>query len=98
MSLIKSKKLRESARGEECTFQIAGVCNHNTETVVLCHLPSDISGYKSTDLSSGYGCSSCHSAIDSRGKLSDEDYEFYCRRAQVRTISRFEDKGLIAIK
>lgn len=97
MSVIKSKRLRDSARDEECTFQIVGVCNGDSQTVVLCHLPSENAGYKSTDLSSGYGCSSCHAVIDSRGTLSDEDYEFYARRAQERTITRFYEKGLIKI-
>lgn len=98
MSVIKSKKLRDSARGEDCTLNITGVCSYNPETVVLNHFPSDIAGYKSTDLSSGYGCSSCHAVIDSRGKLSAEDWEFYVRRAQVRTLTRFHEKGLITIK
>ena len=98
MSVIKSKKLRDSARGEDCTFNIVDVCNYNPETVVLCHLPSENAGYKSTDVSSGYGCSACHAVIDSRGTLSDADYEFYARRAQERTITRFFDKGLITIK
>lgn len=97
MSVIKSKKLRDSARGEDCTLQITGICNFNPETTVLNHLPSEIAGYKSTDISSAYGCSSCHSAIDSRGTLSDEDYEFYLRRGQVRTLTRMYDKGLIKI-
>lgn len=98
MSVIKSKKLRDSARDEECTLNITGHCNYDPSTVVLNHLPSEIAGYKSTDLSSCYGCSSCHAVIDSRGSIPDEDYEFYIRRAQVRTITRFYEKGLITIK
>ena len=98
MSVIKSKQLRNSANGEECTLSIAGVCNGNNETVVLCHLPSDMAGYKSTDISSAYGCSSCHACIDDRSRLSGEDYEFYIRRAMVRTWTRFIDKGLIIVK
>lgn len=97
MGVIKSKKLRDSAKGEQCTFNIVGICNYDTETTVLCHLPSDIAGYKSTDISSGYGCSSCHHVIDHRNLLSKEHYEFYCRRAQVRTLTRMEERGLITI-
>jgi len=87
----------DATEGEECTFNIAGVCNNRTDTTVLCHLPSEIATTKSTDLSSGYGCSSCHSVIDSRGSISNEDYEFYARRAQVRTLTRFLEKGLITV-
>lgn len=98
MSVIKSKALRNSARDEECTLNIVGVCNGDPATTVLCHLPSDIAGYKATDISSAYGCSSCHAVIDSRGTLSAEDYEFYLRRAMVRTWTRFYELGLIVVK
>ena len=98
---VQSKKVRASARGEDCTLNITGVCNHNPETVVLCHFPSDIAGYKSTDLSSGYGCSSCHSALDGATKidppLSDENIQYYMRRSQVRTMHRLIEKGIVKV-
>jgi len=97
MGVIKSKKLRDSARGEQCTLNIVGICNYDPATTVLSHLPSEIAGYKSTDISSAYCCSSCHRIIDDRSKLSPQDYEFYCRRGQVRTLTRMEEKGLITI-
>ena len=97
MGVIKSQKLRDSAKGEQCTLNIAGICNYDPETTVLCHLPSEIAGSKSTDISSAYGCSSCHQVIDNRSRLSAEDYEFYCRRGQVRTLTRMEERGLITI-
>jgi len=34
---IDSKKLRDSANGEECTFNVAGVCKYDKATTVLCH-------------------------------------------------------------
>ena len=34
----------------------------------------------------------------SKIKLSNEDREFYMRRAQVRTLSRFVELGLVVIK
>lgn len=98
MGVIKSASLRKSAQGEDCTLNIAGVCNYNNETVVLNHLPSDIAGHKSTDLSSCYGCSCCHACIDDRSRLSAEDYYFYTQRAQVRTLTRMEERGLIVVK
>jgi len=39
---MRSNAIRMSAKGEECTFQIVGVCNHNPETTVLCHLAGRI--------------------------------------------------------
>lgn len=68
MKPIVSKKIRNAARGEECCFQIVGVCNHNPETTVLCHLPDESKGMglKADDLSAAFGCHECHSAVDGR--------------------------------
>ena len=65
---MKSSKFRKSARGQECTFRIPGVCNYNTETTVLCHAPHPDKGvgFKSTDLWAAMGCSSCHDVMDGR--------------------------------
>lgn len=45
--------IRKAAKGEQCTLNIAGVCNYNPETVVFCHFPSETHGMglKSDDLS-----------------------------------------------
>ena len=61
-------KLRKSARGETCTFQIPGVCNHDPETVVLCHAPHPDKGMgkKGPDSWAAYGCSACHDEMDGR--------------------------------
>ena len=99
--MIKSKKIRDSAKGEECTLVIGGVCNGDNETVVLCHfgVHSGGSARLNGDLSAGYGCFSCHSIIDRReySSLSEADREFYMRRSQVRTLDRLVDKGLVVI-
>lgn len=65
---MRSNKLRKSAKGQQCTIQIPCICNHNPETVVLCHLPSENHGigYKSDDFWVVYGCSNCHDVIDGR--------------------------------
>lgn len=98
--IVESKKLRDAARGEECTLEVAGVCNYDPETTVLCHFPSEIAGYKPTDLSAGFGCSSCHDWIDMRSKdgINAEDREMYMRRSQVRTMSRLVWMGIITVK
>ncbi|RPD86296.1 DUF1364 domain-containing protein [Neisseria weixii] len=94
--------IRKAAKGEQCTLNIAGVCNCNPETVVLCHFPSEGHGMglKSSDLSAGFGCSACHDAIDSRVDvgLSREDKEFYMRRSQLRTLKRLIEKGIVQCK
>jgi hypothetical protein len=95
---IISQKLRDSAKGETCTFQIAGICNGNPETTVLCHLPSDVKGMgnKSPDFIAAFGCFACHEAIDQR-RLSVDDWLFYCLRAMQRTWSRWIERGLVII-
>ena len=98
----KYQKLRDSARGEDCTLQIYPYCNGNPETVVLCHLPSGSGmGQKSPDWFSAYGCSDCHSIIDGRTtrifNISKADIEGAKRMALFRTWERMIDKGLIKI-
>ena len=97
-----STLIRKSAKDEECTLNIAGVCNYNKGTVVLCHFPSELAGIgtKSPDYCAGYGCSACHDAIDNRmdAGLTDYEREFYMRRSTIRTIGRLIEKGIIAIK
>ena len=63
-------KIRESARGEECTIRLPGVCNFNRETTVLCH-SNQLSdgkgmGLKAPDHCAAYGCSACHDVVDGR--------------------------------
>ena len=97
----KYKKLRDSARGEDCTLQIHPYCNGNPETVVLCHLPSGSGmGQKSPDWFAVYGCSSCHDLIDNRTRQNGIDsieIRYYSHRALFRTWSRMIEKGLIKI-
>ena len=99
---IISKQIRNSARDEDCTLQIAGVCNHNASTTVLAHFPDESKGIgkKSDDISAGFCCSSCHDAIDMRVRSEHfkENEDFYLRRAQTRTIKRLIELGVITIK
>lgn len=99
--MIRSNKIRNAARNEDCTLQIAGACNFNPETTVLAHLPHETHGMgmKASDLSACFACSSCHDAIDNRnaGMLTDYEREWYMRRAQVRTLERLVDLDLIEI-
>lgn len=70
MKLV-SKKLRDAARGQECTVRLPGVCNWNPETTVLAHLPSGSKGVgmKGLDTVAVFACSACHDAIDGRSKV-----------------------------
>lgn len=97
-------KITDSARGEECTLMIAPYCNHNTETVVLCHLPSLGHGMslKSPNHWAVYGCSSCHDILDQRNpqairSIGWEEITQCMLRALYRTQQRLIDKGLMKV-
>lgn len=80
--------------------RLEGVCNHNSETVVLCHYRlAGVSGMgmKSPDLIGAWACSACHDAIDRRDH-TDLERDFV-RLAHldgmVRTISQLVKEGLV---
>lgn len=96
-------KLRKSARGRDCQIRIPGVCNHNPETVVLCHLPGGGIGAKVNDIHAAYGCSACHDFVDGRnshaadmhgGKIAAQLW-FY--DAVIRTQEIMLKEGLIRV-
>ena len=90
--------LRKFAQGQECTMRLPGICNHNSETVVLCHLRvANIAGFgqKPPDLCAVHACSSCHDALDGRtdqdGKLwPHDDRPADILFALARTLARIE--------
>lgn len=92
-----NKKYRDSARGETCTLQIYGVCNHDPETTVLAHLKGNGMGLKCPDFLGVYACSDCHDAIDGRTRhdISLEDFWMYKCTALMRTLERAFARGLI---
>jgi hypothetical protein len=77
-------KIRASAKGETCTFNLPGICNFNPETVVLCHAPHPDKGMgiKSPDTWAAYGCSSCHDVMDGRTSGFFVEHEFVTLRLQ----------------
>lgn len=95
---IDSDKLRKSARGEICTFNITGVCSYDSETTVLCH-SGEIDdgkgkGRKGSDLYAAFGCSACHTYYDNP---ANPDRLFYFHRALKRTWKRWIEMGLIKV-
>ena len=80
-------------------MRLTGICNHNSETVVLAHvrLPG-VSGMslKASDLIGAWACSACHDAIDRRAHTDlDRDYVRLAHlEGMVRTINQLikEDK------
>ena len=101
--MIRSKKYLQSARGQDCTIQIPGVCNHDSSTVVAAHSNRQKHGkgmgQKSHDIFVAWSCSNCHSAID--GHLNTtysavDLYDFWVRGFE-RTLVKAIEEGLITL-
>lgn len=97
MGLI-SNKLRASAKGAPCMFQIPGVCNGDPETTVLAHIRDGHKGLgnKANDYSAAFGCSACHDTIDNH-RLEREEELSYSLRALQRTMDYWVKAGLIVV-
>jgi hypothetical protein len=93
--------LRKEARGRGCTVRIPGVCNHNSETVVLAHIrAAGISGMglKSPDLLGAWACSACHDEIDGkthRSGLSRNDLRLAHFEGMMRTIAQLHREDIV---
>jgi hypothetical protein len=97
-------KITKSARGEDCTLRIPGVCNFDPETTVFAHTGSGTA--KRNHDKGCYACSDCHDAIDFRTRafLSDSETEqkqfkrvraVYVDCAEHETQKKLREKGLI---
>lgn len=100
----KMTPIRRAARGQDCTLQILGVCNGESDTVVLCHSNSLADGkgmgLKAPDLAACFGCSDCHDVLDGRrprpDSMTKEDIDATFDYAVQRTHAVLRTKGLIA--
>lgn len=95
LEALKLTKLRQSAKGEDCTLRL-GNCS-NAETVVLCHI-GRLRGMaiKCGDHFGVYACSNCHDIIDGRVKSQFSKLELQAEklRALEETQSKMIKKGL----
>ena len=93
--------LRKEARGRGCTVRIPGVCNFNSETVVLAHIRvAGVSGMglKSPDLLGAWACNACHDEIDGRthkSGLSRDELRLAHYDGMARTIMQLHKEGLV---
>lgn len=93
---VVSKRLRDSARGRDCTMRLA-VCRFDTETTVLAHLPcgNKGTGMKSPDMLAVFACANCHAQIDGpdRWQIPASDY----LRALAETQLAWIEEGLLTV-
>lgn len=86
-------KLRQSARGQVCTFMLPGCTDR--DTTVLCHCRIGHAGMstKPDDWFSAFGCFSCHQSIDNH--TADDEARIWLRAIQ-RTQRIWFDEGLMS--
>jgi len=97
MSKVRSKAIRESARGEACTVRIPGHCNGDPSTTSFAHINGGGMGTKKSDLHGAYCCSDCHDAVDGRvrTKWSRNELELWHWQGVGRTQDILVEKGLL---
>ena len=95
----KSKKITQSANGQECQVRYPGICNFNNETTVYAHMNGSGMGTKHADIFGAYCCSSCHDIADGRagGSFTPLEAEVYFYEGIFRTQQILLNKGLINI-
>lgn len=93
----RNPKLRELARGEQCTVGLPG-CTCHPDTTVWAHTNtlSDQKGmgYKGHDSQGFFAGHCCHAMIDQpsgRSGLSEEEKKHYVKLAQTKTTLRLMD-------
>ena len=93
--------LRKQAKGRGCMVRIFGICNHNSETVVLAHIRiAGVSGMgmKSPDLIGAWACSACHDELDGRTRksgLTRDELRLAHFEGMARTIMQLHKEGLV---
>ena len=81
--------------------RLPGICNFNSETVVLAHIRlAGISGMgmKSPDLIGAWACSACHDELDGRthkSGLTHDELRLAHFEGMARTIAQLEKEGLV---
>lgn len=92
---VRSKKIMNSAKGEDCALRLPGVCNFNSETTVAAHIGRVRGmGHKCSDICIVYACSDCHREIDSHGRA---EYADDVNRAWEETLNKLINKRLVVI-
>ena len=96
-------KITESARGEECTVRLPGVCKWLPEHTILSHWPRGSGGkgrsIKSIDLTGAYCCTACDAVIDRQAMppegMTYEECLIAWMDGHMRTLVILEGKRLI---
>ncbi|MBG4630668.1 DUF1364 family protein [Pseudomonas aeruginosa] len=95
---LTSQSLRKSARGQECTLRLPGICSFDPERTVLCHLPVGMKGVgmKSPDLFAVFADDCCHAVLDGRAPGSIDGRDIL--RALAETQMKWIEMGLLTVR
>jgi len=67
------QRIRDSARGEECTVRIIGACAQDPAHTIWSHAPLQAAGkgrgWKAVDLAGAYCCTACDAVVDGQRPL-----------------------------
>lgn len=96
--IVKSQKLRDFARGRDCSVRAPG-CQFSPETTVLAHLPCGHKGVgmKGPDTVAVLACVSCHDLIDGR-RQGEQPSTREILRAIAETHEQMIDAGVLVVK
>lgn len=97
------KKLRQSARGEDCLVRLPGVCTHDPETVIWSHYRGLAGGkgmlIKSIDLAGAYCCTACDAVYDGQRRpppgMNRDAVELAWLQGHIRSLVRAAWKGAL---
>lgn len=94
-------KLTKLAKGRQCQVRLNGICNHNPETTVLAHYRMAGTcgvGMKPDDMQGAWACSECHSEIDRRTRILENDFVRLAHAEGVlRTQAILRQEGVIKV-
>jgi hypothetical protein len=98
---MKQTEITRSAKGENCTIRLGGVCTHDNETTVYAHISGVRFGHGvgiKTNFGA-YACCACHDVLDNRVKHNFErDYlKLAHLEGVIETMIKLKQKGLIQL-
>ena len=93
----RMSKLTKSARNQECTVRVTGICSFDRSTTVLAHLNGGGMGMKALDIHGAFACHTCHKWLDSGWVKTHSrmDRDLYHLQGMVRTQTIWVNEGLI---
>ncbi len=97
--MANQTKITRSAKDEDCTVMIPGICRNRTETTVLAHLDGFGIARKAPDFLGAYCCYECHAVIGGHEKsiYSPEELLIFHYEGVFKTQQILFSKGLIKI-